>query len=430
MRTMKNSGIEWIGEIPAGWKVKKIKHSFSIIAGATPKSEVPEFWDGDIAWITPADYKTADVYVAGGKRNLSQAGYDSCGTTLIPSGSIVFSKRAPIGSVAINTNDLCTNQGCLSCVPRCECVTKYFYYMMSVFTEIFNLFGTGTTFKEISADNFANFSLPFPEITEQHQIVSYLDQKCTEVDAVIAKTKATIEEYKKLKQSIITETVTKGIRGDRSMKESGIEWIGEMPTEWSMTKLSGATLSMRNGYVGPTRDLFFEHGVRYIQSLHIKNGKIDFDRHPYYVSDEWAEVHPKIKTNDILIVQTGDIGQVGIVEDKYDGCNCHALIIATPNSDVVIPNYLKFYLMSFVGRELMLSFRTGALLPHLNAGKIKFTPVVVPSLHEQEEIAEYLAKKCAEIDALIDKKMVLLEELEEYKESVIYEYVTGKKEVV
>ena len=287
-----------------------------------------------------------------------------------------------------------------------------------------------TTIPHIYFSEYGNRSVPLISNTKQRKIADILNRKCAEIDAVIERTKATIEEYKKLKRSIITEAVTKGIRGNRPMKESGIEWIGEMPTEWSMTKLSGATLSMRNGYVGPTRDLFFEDGVRYIQSLHIKNGKIDFDRHPYYVSDEWAEVHPKIKTNDILIVQTGDIGQVGIVEDKYDGCNCHALIIATPNSDVVIPNYLKFYLMSFVGRELMLSFRTGALLPHLNAGKIKFTPVVVPSLHEQEEIAEYLAKKCAEIDALIGKKMVLLKELEEYKESVIYEYVTGKKEVV
>ena len=113
-----NSGIPWIGEIPEDWNLCKIKHHFRIIAGATPKSEVGEYWDGPIPWITPADYKTNDKYVSHGKKSITQAGYDSCGTMLVPSGSIIFSKRAPVGTVAIANNNLCTNQGCLSCVPR------------------------------------------------------------------------------------------------------------------------------------------------------------------------------------------------------------------------------------------------------------------------------------------------------------------------
>ncbi len=118
MRAMKDSGIEWIGLIPTGWKVNRIKHHFSVVSGSTPKSEISEYWDGDIPWITPADYKTQDKYVEKGRRSLSKAGYDSCGTILVPEGSIVFSKRAPVGTVAIAKNDLCTNQGCLACVVK------------------------------------------------------------------------------------------------------------------------------------------------------------------------------------------------------------------------------------------------------------------------------------------------------------------------
>ena len=419
MREMKDSGIEWIGEIPAGWKVKKIKHSFSIIAGATPKSEVPEFWDGDIAWITPADYKTADVYVAGGKRNLSQAGYDSCGTTLIPSGSIVFSKRAPIGSVAINTNDLCTNQGCLSCVPRCECVTKYFYYMMSVFTEIFNLFGTGTTFKEISADNFANFSLPFPDIIEQHQIVSYLDQKCTEIDAVIAKTKATIEEYKKLKQSIITEAVTKGIRGDRPMKDSGIEWIGDIPTHWQVVP---------HKYVMHKEKTICEHyGGEDIISLTM-NGVIVRDLSAGGKMPTTFDGYQYVEPEDLLLCLfdidvtprcVGIVRNYGVTSPAYSRFKVHD----------GYHNAYYDYLLRFIDDEkvfIHLSKNLRSSLTETDFGTIK---TIVPPLYEQKEIADYLSKKCAEMDTLIARKTALLAEMEAYKKSVIYEYVTGKKEV-
>lgn len=421
MRQMQDSGVEWIGAIPIDWNIVRIGTQYT-----ERKTKVSD-----------TEYPPLSVTMKGVVPQLASAAKTDAhdDRKLVCKGDFAINSRSDRhGSCGISAYDGSVSLINTILCPRDEMNPEYYDWLFHsvLFSDEFYKWGHGIV-DDLWTTNWQDMKrifIPEPPLAEQERIARHLTRMCVEIDAVIAKTKETIEEYKKLKQSIIITAVTKGIRGDRPMKDSGIEWIGEMPTEWSMTKLSGATLSMRNGYVGPTRDLFFEDGVRYIQSLHIKNGKIDFDRHPYYVSDEWAEVHPKIKTNDILIVQTGDIGQVGIVEDKYDGCNCHALIIATPNSDVVIPNYLKFYLMSFVGRELMLSFRTGALLPHLNAGKIKFTPVVVPSLHEQEEIAEYLAKKCAEIDALIDKKMVLLEELEEYKESVIYEYVTGKKEVV
>ena len=157
-----NSGIPWIGEIPEGWGVHRIKHHFSVISGATPKSENMAYWDGDIPWITPADFKTEDKYVSKGRRNLTEEGYASCGTTIIPKGSIVFSKRAPVGSVAISTNKLCTNQGCLSCVAKDGSNVEYFYFLMSVLTEQFGLVSTGTTFKEIALDVFCNFELPYP----------------------------------------------------------------------------------------------------------------------------------------------------------------------------------------------------------------------------------------------------------------------------
>ena len=231
MRAMKDSGIEWIGEIPFNWKSIQIKYLYNLMSGATPTPD-EDNWDGDILWITPADYKTKDKYVSTGKRNISTNGYHSCSTSIIPKGSIIFSKRAPIGTVAINTEKLCTKQGCLSCVSKTDSENEYYYYVMSIGTEHFELLGSGTTFKEISANSFANCKLPCPDVKEQHNISVYLDEKCTEIDSLISDIQKQIETLEQYKRSVITEAVTKGLNPDVQMKDSGIEWIGEIPEEW------------------------------------------------------------------------------------------------------------------------------------------------------------------------------------------------------
>lgn len=205
---MKDSGFIYYGQIPAQWKLVATKYLYRIESGATPKSENPDYFDGDIPWITPADYKTDDVFVSGGRRSLTEQGLNSCSTTLIPKGSIIFSKRAPIGSVAINSETLCTNQGCLSCIPRTNDLSKYFYYVMSVMAEQYNLLGSGTTFKEISANNFANFILPQPPIQEQQLIVSFLDEKCSKIQKLISIKTQKIDRMISYKKSLIYEYVT------------------------------------------------------------------------------------------------------------------------------------------------------------------------------------------------------------------------------
>lgn len=205
---MKDSGVEWIGEIPESWNCKKIKYAFSLVAGATPKSGNEEYWDGDIIWITPADYTTEDIYIYEGHKTITTEGLNSCATTMIPEESIVFSKRAPIGLVAINKVPLCTNQGCISCIPNKDIDSKFYYYVMSAFTKEFDLFGSGTTFKEISAEAFANFVLPNTRIEEQIEIAEYLDLKCQEINDLISSNNATIEKLKEYRQSVIYEAVT------------------------------------------------------------------------------------------------------------------------------------------------------------------------------------------------------------------------------
>lgn len=205
---MKDSGVEWIGETPEDWEVAATKYLFNIESGATPKSDNHSFFDGEVVWVTPADFKTEDIFVSSGKKNLTIEGLNSCSATLVPKGSLIFSKRAPIGSVVISSVELCTNQGCLSCIPYTSNLTKYYYYVMSICTEQYNLLGSGTTFKEISASNFMNFSLPLPPISEQQAIVSYLDKKCAQIDKLITLKQQKIEKLQQYKKSLIYEYAT------------------------------------------------------------------------------------------------------------------------------------------------------------------------------------------------------------------------------
>lgn len=205
---MKDSGIQWIGEFPYNWDLVKIKHIFSISSGSTPKTDIPEFWDGDVLWITPADFKTEYKYVSGGKRNISNKGLSSCSASIVPKGSIIFSKRAPIGEVAIAQENLSTNQGCLSCTPLRNDNVDFFYYAISAFRGQFELLGSGTTFKEISASAFGGFKLPYPDIDTQHKIARYLDERCSKINQIIMDKNALISDLESYKRSLIYETIT------------------------------------------------------------------------------------------------------------------------------------------------------------------------------------------------------------------------------
>ena len=205
---LKDSGVQWIGEVPEHWEVCKIKNKFMIISGGTPKSDVESYWNGDVVWVTPADYNTEDKVIVKGKRNITKEGLKNSSATILPKNSIIFSKRAPIGLVAINAVPLATNQGCLGCIPKLNVDTIYSYFLLSSFQKQFELLGSGTTFKEISLSSFSSFVIPLPPLAEQRAIADWLDAKCADIDATIALKEQKQEKLKAYKKTIIVEYVT------------------------------------------------------------------------------------------------------------------------------------------------------------------------------------------------------------------------------
>lgn len=425
-RAMKDSGIEWIGEIPEGWEVYPALYAFKEVKTKNSDGAVKNALQFKYGAIVPKENFDADddEYVANTIVN-----YTVVQPGVIMINGLNLNYDFVTQRVALVKDYGVITSAYLALSPDKSKITpEYATYLFKGYDAKQALHNMGSGLRlTLGYKELKRQPVLFPSMSEQGRIVKFLDGKLGLVDEVTDLTRRTIAEYKKLKQSLITEAVTRGIRGSRPLKPSGVDWIGDIPEEWEVAKL-GSIAKLRNGYVGPTRNLFCDDGIKYIQSLHIKDGAIDFSKEEYYVPAEWADKHPKIHKDNLLIVQTGDIGQVGLVTNEYDNCNCHALIIVDMNVAKIMPIFMMYYFLSKVGKELLLDNRTGALLPHLNSGKIKFTPVVLPALDEQREIADYLDARCATIDSLVSAKQRLITELEKYKKSLIYEYVTGKRQ--
>lgn len=418
-RKMKNSGIEWIGEIPFDWEITTIKRIFTLFAGATPKSEIPENWDGDIVWITPADYKTIDKYVSQGKRNISEMGLSSCSATLIPCNSIIFSKRAPIGSVVINSVPLCTNQGCISNVPKNGVNAIFYYYVMSIYTEQFELYSAGTTFKEISANNFGNFKIVFPPFYEQQKIANYLDKKCAEIDSLSSNIQSQISILEDYKKSVIIEAVTKGLNPDVKMKDSGIEWIGEVPNHWIIDRIKNHL--KRNEPKNP--------GNMMVLSVYREYGVIPKDSRNdnHNVTSEDTSKYKYVKEGN-LVINKMKAWQGSLAVSQYEGIVSPAYFIYEFTDKNLDKRYFHHLIRGCYKdefRRVSGGIREGQW--DLSSEEFSKTLILLPPIEEQKRIADYIDKKYAEIEGIIVEKKKQLGVLEQYKKSLIYEYVTGKR---
>ena len=423
MREMKDSGVEWIGEIPVDWKLNKIKHHFSISSGTTPKSDEPEYWDGDIVWITPADFKTDDVYVSDGHRNLSQEGYRVSSLQLVPAGSIIFSKRAPIGQVVINAIDLCTNQGCLTAVLNDDSDVRFYRYVMSIATEEFELAGSGTTFKEISATSFGNILLPLTSKQEQTKCADYLDVKSSKIDEIIEKQQAIIEKLKEYKLSIITEAVTSGINPDVEMKDSGSVWFGNIPINWEMKRLK---------YVFHIqKDIAGEEGHTVLSITQRGIIPKDFSNNEGQFANSYANYQLVHKGDFAMNHMDLLTGWVDI--SKYEGVTSPDYRVFVLNDkNGMCPEYYLYMMQMCYSARIFYGLGQGVSGMgrwRLQADKFLNFHIPIPPYDEQKIIADYITDKVNHIEVEIDKRNKLIEKYQEYKKSLIYEVVTGKKEV-
>lgn len=407
MRKMRDSGIEWVGAIPQDWQLSKIGSLY------TQRNEK----------VSDKDYQPLSVTMQGILPQLATAAKTDDGDNrkLVRVGDFAINSRSDRrGSCGISPLDGSVSLINIILTPRTAMHPGYYNWLFhtTLFADEFYKWGHGivadlwtTRWQEMKS-----ITVPVPEYAEQERIAAFLDAECAEIDAVLEKTRASIEEYKKLKQAVITQAVTKGIRGDRPMKDSGIEWIGEISQDFEIVKLkwlcdvldqfrSPVTADKRNQNADVLYDYYGASGAI---------DKIDgytIDDHVMLIGEDGANL--RMRSLPIMYEINGKAW-----------VNNHAHILK-PKAGV------DFYFIFYALEALDLNYYiTGSAQPKLSQDNLRNIWVPITDFTGQKRIAAYISDVCDEFDCLIAKKQQYLTEIENYKKSLIYEYVTGKKEVI
>lgn len=429
--TYKPSGIDWIGEVPTDWKTLRIKNVASIVNGSTPSSSVEEYWDGNIIWATPGDFNKFDRIIDDSESKITEAGYKSCGTSMVPVGSVVITTRAPIGNVLIAGKELCTNQGCKTLVPN-RVESRFLYYIISISSIELNILGQGTTFLELSKESLGTFKLPLPEFEEQLTIANYLDDQTQKIDHLIANKKAQAEKLKELRQIEINNAVTKGLNPNAEMKDSGIEWLGDIPKHWTTKRMKDvASVRGRIGFRGYTVDDIVDEGALVIGAKHINSSnQLNFDD-PEYISWEKYYESPEImvEVGDVLIVQRGSIGKFALVEKEIGPATINPSMILLRLNTRIHPQFLFWYLLGEHMFNIIKTIVSSTAVPMISQMQAGVFRIILPPKKEQIEIANYLTERTTAIDQLIKNIEAQIEKLQELRKIKIYEAVTGKIKV-
>lgn len=424
---MKDSGVEWIGEIPEGWEIVPVRSCFDEVRTKNTDGQEQnalQFKSGNI--ISKTNFNVSmDDYVADTITNYTVVLPD---TVMINGLNLNYDFKS-LRVALVKEKGVITSAYLAIFPDRKKIAPQYATYLFKGYETkmAFHNMGAGIR-KTLGYKEFKNQPLLLPSEKEQNKISAYLDSKCSHIDIMLSKTRASIEEYKKLKQAVITQAVTKGVRGEREMKDSGVEWIGEIPEEWNKCKLKNISIDIGDGLHGTPK--FDDSGeVYFINGNNFSSEYVEpkFDTKKLCLEESLNYPKPELTEQTIMISLNGSYGKVCLY--RY----FPMLLGKSAGYITLLPSinrrYVRYYLSSTPAQIIMTLSLNGTTIPNLSLNTLYNFPTILPSASEQAEIADYLDAKCAEIDGLIAKKEQLVKELESYKKSLIYEVVTGKREV-
>ena len=424
MREMKDSGIAWIGAMPRAWKMNTIAQIFLQV-----KCKNTGLQEKNLLSLSYGKVKRKSIDTVEGLLPESFDGYN-----IIEKDDIVLRLTDLQNDHTSLRVGLAEERGIITSAyltirNRSNFCPKYLYYYLHSFDIAKGFYGMGAGVRQgLNWDGVKWLKILAPSVPEQERIAAFLDAECAEIDAVLEKTRASIEEYKKLKQAVITQAVTKGIRGDRPMKDSGIEWIGDIPKEWNCKKVKYVTSISRGIFNHRPRNDERYYGGEYpfIQTGDVAGAQKYIESYSQTLNELGKSVSKCFPKGTLTMTIAANVGDAAIL--GFDAFFPDSVVGFIPNADIN-DEYLYYIFKAMKPEFVRTAIKSTQL--NLNVERIRdlFVPVVVQK-SEQLEIAEYLNTKCADIDALIAKKQQYLTEIENYKKSLIYEYVTGKKEVV
>lgn len=438
---MKDSGIDCIAEIPENWEVKRLKfilnNDFNNMrvgpfGTALTDSDFKEsgYWVYNQRCVLDNNFDSNDVFI-------NEQKYRELKSFKVFPNDILITTRGTIGKVAIvpeNIYEGVLHPCLIRFVVNSDCINndfiKYIFNDTNIAMQQIMNKSNSTTIEVIYSYNLKDIYLVIPPIEEQQAIADFLDEKCEKIDKVIGEIEEQIQILEDYKKSLITETVTKGLDKNVPMKDSGIDWIGEIPKNWEISRIKYDAL-FYNGDRSeeyPSGNDIVDEGIPFVNSENIHDTFLDLTSCKCITDEKYKRLGgAKLKINDIIFCLRGSVGNCAINKSINEGTVASSLVAIRANN--INPDFLNYYLNSDSTVFQTALFQNGSCAANLSAEKVSNYYICIPTLKEQEQIADYLDKECAKIDTTINDKKEQLETIKEYKKSLIYEYVTGKKRV-
>ena len=425
--TYKDSGIQWVGEIPSHWDSNKLKFFADISTGTTPSTANEEYWnEATENWYTPADFNEGDIHLNGSSRKVSAMAFEKSACKVFKKNVVlVVGIGATLGKIGFSRVECSANQQ-INAIEFYDNVYPLFgaYYLSSL-KEVMKSLASAATLAIMNQSVTGSIPFVCPTLAEQKNIATYLDHKVGQIDATIAEKEQMLEDLKAYRSSIISEAVTKGLDKNVEMKESGVKWIGMIPKHWNINKLkffadisTGTTPSTDN------EEYWKEPTENWYTPSDFCEEKVHLETSSRKVSTTaFQESACRVFKKDVvLVVGIGaTLGKIGISSVE---CSANQQINAIEFYDNVYPLFGVYYLSSL--KEVMKSLASAATLAIMNQSVTGSIPFVCPTLDEQKEIADYLEKKTKSIGSLLNQIEVQIVELKSYKSTLITEAVTGK----
>lgn len=440
MRKMKTCDFQWIGQIPEDWMMTKVKFVADFYNGDRGKNypSGDDLVDDGIVFLTSNNIHSTVLDTNPEiTKYITLERYKLLGGAKIRKGDLIFCLRGSVGLCSINESE---NEGTVASsltVLRPKNINNHFlnFTLNSKVAEIqTKKFENGSCAANLSAENVGTYIIPFPPLAEQQKIADFLDEKCGEIDSIRSDVQREIEILNDYKKSVITEAVTKGLNPKAKLKDSGIEWIGKIPEGWNVFRIKYLatepnTLFTDGDWING--DIITEDGVRYLTSGNVGEGKFKYQGEGHISLETFNEMHClRAVPGDLMICRLNlPIGRCCIIpDDEPFYVIAVDNVILRPNSNV--DKKYAMYCMNTPGYAMEAEMAAGGTtMKRISRTDLGNLRIPVPPLPEQKAIADYLDEKCSEIDATIADKQKQLETLDEYKKSLIFEYVTGKKEI-
>ena len=437
---MKESGIDWIGQIPEEWEVTRIKNIVSIERGASPRPIDKFISDDDtgVNWIRIGDTYKGNKYITSTKLKITNRGKQF--SRYIHPGTLILSNSMSFGEPYISSIYGCIHDGWLSLAPNNNISKEYLYWLLlsDVCTSQFNLVSIGAVVENLSVDKVGNTLVSMPySLSEQQKIADFLEKKTAQLDKVKALLEEQIQKLKDYRASLIYETVTKGLDKNLHMKDSGIDWIGQVPQGWGVSKLKFILEKGINSIkVGPFGSSLSGDAIRssgkwvYNQRNVLDNNFTETD---FYISEAKCKElkNFSVSSGDILLTTRGTIGRVAIVPKKYcEGIIHPCLMKFKVDSKIVLPELIKYLFNDIpLVREQLNFLSNSTTIDVIYSYNLKNIIIPTIPIEEQYSILEVLDRQTSDVDALIKIKQKQIENINKQRQTLIYDYVTGKRRV-